>query len=473
MKQEVRYAHLINTLVVVGDLIILNLVFVIMFELFKSYLDWDVIGNFRRLLFAFNLSYIPTINFFSIKLAERIVYAEKIVSNVFWFICFHAMIFIVLIMMMKLENVSRLYFVGLYSVLFIVLICWRLCIRFALKNYRKRGFNFKNIIIIGAGKNGISLYNEMKSDVGYGYRIMGFFEDNPVNIPSDSVCLGPVDKAKEYITNNPIDEVYCTLPESAERKIVDLMNFCESNMIHFMLVPTLRRYVKKQMKLDSIGDIPVFLMREEPLQYPFNKFVKRTFDILFSTVFLCTLFPILYIIIGIIIKADSPGPVLFKQKRTGLKGSDFVCYKFRTMRVNKDADVKQATKNDARTTKIGAFLRKTNLDELPQFVNVLIGNMSVVGPRPHMLKHTIEYSAMIDKYMLRHLAKPGITGWAQVNGRNNISWTKKFELDVWYVDHCSFALDVKIILMTIKKVLFREDISKEGEATTVPFDGTN
>ena len=439
MKQEVRYAHLINTLVVVGDLIILNLVFVIMFELFKSYLDWDVIGNFRRLLFAFNLSYIPTINFFSIKLAERIVYAEKIVSNVFWFICFHAMIFIVLIMMMKLENLSRLYFAALYLVLFVVLICWRLCIRFALKNYRKRGFNFKNIIIIG-------------------YRIMGFFEDNPVNIPSDSVCLGPVDKAKEYITNNPIDEVYCTLPESAERKIVDLMNFCESNMIHFMLVPTLRRYVKKQMKLDSIGDIPVFLMREEPLQYPFNKFVKRTFDILFSTVFLCTLFPILYIIIGIIIKADSPGPVLFKQKRTGLKGSDFVCYKFRTMRVNKDADVKQATKNDARTTKIGAFLRKTNLDELPQFVNVLIGNMSVVGPRPHMLKHTIEYSAMIDKYMLRHLAKPGITGWAQVNGyrgetKELIQMEKRVEYDVWYIENWSFFLDIKIIYLTVRNMI--------------------
>ena len=458
MKQEVRYAHLINTLVVVGDLIILNLVFVIMFELFKSYLDWDVIGNFRRLLFAFNLSYIPTINFFNIKLAERIVYAEKIVSNVFWFICFHAMIFIVLIMMMKLENLSRLYFAALYLVLFVVLICWRLCIRFALKNYRKRGFNFKNIIIIGAGKNGISLYNEMKSDVGYGYRIMGFFEDNPVNIPSDSVCLGPVDKAKEYITNNPIDEVYCTLPESAERKIVDLMNFCESNMIHFMLVPTLRRYVKKQMKLDSIGDIPVFLMREEPLQYPFNKFVKRTFDILFSTVFLCTLFPILYIIIGVIIKADSPGPVLFKQKRTGLKGSDFVCYKFRTMRVNKDADVKQATKNDARTTKIGAFLRKTNLDELPQFVNVLIGNMSVVGPRPHMLKHTIEYSAMIDKYMLRHLAKPGITGWAQVNGyrgetKELIQMEKRVEYDVWYIENWSFFLDIKIIYLTVRNMI--------------------
>ena len=229
-------------------------------------------------------------------------------------------------------------------------------------------------------------------------------------------------------------------------------------MIHFMLVPTLRRYVKKQMKLDSIGDIPVFLMREEPLQYPFNKFVKRTFDILFSTVFLCTLFPILYIIIGIIIKADSPGPVLFKQKRTGLKGSDFVCYKFRTMRVNKDADVKQATKNDARTTKIGAFLRKTNLDELPQFVNVLIGNMSVVGPRPHMLKHTIEYSAMIDKYMLRHLAKPGITGWAQVNGyrgetKELIQMEKRVEYDVWYIENWSFFLDIKIIYLTVRNMI--------------------
>lgn len=458
MKQQVRYAHLINTLVVMGDFVILNLVFVIIYFMFKSYLNPDVVSDFKRLLIAFNISYIPAVNIFSIKLSERIIYAEKIVSNVFWFICLHALTFIMLIVMIKVENVSRLYFVTLYASLFFVMIFWRLGLRFALKNYRKRGFNYKNIIILGAGKNGIALYNELKSDVGYGYRVMGFFEDNPVNIPADSKCLGKVTDAKEFITRNPIDEVYCTLPESAEDKIKDIMDFCENNMIRFMLVPTIRRYVKKQMKLDSIGDIPIFMMREEPLQYPFNRFVKRTFDIIFSSVFLVTLFPILFVIIAIAIKLNSPGPIFFKQTRTGLKGSDFKCYKFRTMKVNKDADTRQATKNDDRTTKVGAFLRKSNLDELPQFINVLMGNMSVVGPRPHMLKHTIEYSAMIDKYMLRHLAKPGITGWAQVNGyrgetKELIQMEKRVEYDVWYIENWSFFLDIKIIYLTVRNMI--------------------
>ena len=154
----------------------------------------------------------------------------------------------------------------------------------------------------------------------------------------------------------------------------------------------------------------------EPLQSVSKRAVKRTFDIAFSTLVLLLFYPVLYIVVGMLIKLSSPGPILFKQKRTGIYGKEFDCYKFRTMKVNKDADLVQAVKNDPRTTKIGSFLRRTNLDEMPQFLNVLFGDMSVVGPRPHMLKHTEQYSKLIDKYMVRHLVKPGITGWAQITG---------------------------------------------------------
>jgi putative colanic acid biosynthesis UDP-glucose lipid carrier transferase len=167
-----------------------------------------------------------------------------------------------------------------------------------------------------------------------------------------------------------------------------------------------------------------------------------------------TIYPIIYIIFGLLIKLSSPGPVIFKQLRTGLYGKEFYCWKFRSMRVNDAADEKQAQKNDPRKTRIGEFLRKTNLDEMPQFYNVLIGDMSVVGPRPHMLRHTEIYSMMIDKYMVRHLVKPGITGWAQVNGyrgetKNTEQMEGRVKRDVWYIENWSFLLDLKIVIVTV------------------------
>ncbi len=181
---------------------------------------------------------------------------------------------------------------------------------------------------------------------------------------------------------------------------------------------------------------------------------KRIFDFLFSLIVFMFVFPIVFIIVAILIKCSSQGPIFFKQMRTGLNGADFCCYKFRTMVVNKEADTKQANANDPRKTKIGDFLRRTNIDELPQFINVLKGEMSVVGPRPHMLKHTYDYSALIDNYMDRHAVKPGITGWAQINGfrgetRRLEQMVTRVNADLWYIENWSLVLDVKIILFTI------------------------
>lgn len=194
-------------------------------------------------------------------------------------------------------------------------------------------------------------------------------------------------------------------------------------------------------------------VRHNPLKSMRNRVLKRGFDILFSSMALLA-FPIVLIPVAIAIKMSSPGPVFFKQKRTGYKGKEFNCYKFRTMRVNAQADSLQATEHDPRKTRVGDFMRRTNIDELPQFINVFLGNMSVVGPRPHMLKHTEEYSKLIDKYMVRHLIKPGITGWAQVNGLRGQTeqlWQMegRVEHDVWYIEHWSFLLDLKIIVRTI------------------------
>lgn len=458
MKQHFRYSYLINFFVVLGDFIILNLVFGVLYRLFLSYLSVDFHENVWLVMALMNVCYIPPLVIFGVKLAKRIVYAEKIVQNVSWMLIFYFILSLAVITVFKLDEISRLFFATYFSSMFVLVNIWRLVFRFALKKYRNSGFNLRNAVIVGAGKNGYSILKEMSSDEGYGFRFKGFFDDNPDNVLDKKQYLGTVDQAIGYISENLVDEVYCALPDTAESKTTELMRFCEHNMIRFFLVPVIHRSVKKSMKLELFGGVPVFVIREEPLQYPLNRIVKRTFDVVFSLLFLLTLFPIIFIIVGTVIKLTSPGPIFFTQERTGKKGKNFKCFKFRTMKVNKDSDTLQAVKGDPRVTKFGAFMRRTNIDELPQFINVLLGDMSVVGPRPHMLKHTVEYSALIDKYMLRHLAKPGITGWAQVNGyrgetKELYQMEKRVEYDVWYIENWSFFLDLKIIYLTIANMI--------------------
>ena len=215
------------------------------------------------------------------------------------------------------------------------------------------------------------------------------------------------------------------------------------------------------MSFSLIGSVPILRLHEEPLSSFENRMIKRTFDFLFSLLFLCTLFPVIFLIVSAVIKTTSPGPIFFKQKRNGLNGKEFWCYKFRSMKVNKDADKVQATINDPRKTKFGNFMRKTNIDELPQFINVLLGDMSIVGPRPHMLKHTEEYSQLINKYMVRHFIKPGITGWAQVTGfrgetRELSQMEGRVKADIWYMEHWTFMLDLYIIYKTVANALRKD-----------------
>ena len=231
------------------------------------------------------------------------------------------------------------------------------------------------------------------------------------------------------------------------------MKIADDNVADFFYVPQISRYISRGFELHNIGAVPVLTVMRNPLSSTLNSAIKRTFDLVFSSAFLCV-YPLIYLVIGTAIKITSPGPIYFKQRRTGYRGQEFTCLKFRTMHVNSDADSEQATENDPRKTRLGDFLRRTSLDELPQFINVWRGDMSVVGPRPHMLKHTEDYSRLVDRYMLRHLVKPGITGWAQVNGYRGITdqlWKmeRRVENDVWYIEHWSLLLDLKIIVRTV------------------------
>ena len=456
MVNKSRYGFLIRWLVILGDLLLINILFLLVYKWMKLN-DTEFINiNWRIIYLLLNFSYIFAVNFIPVKIYQPVMFTDKVVQRAISLIALHSIIFTACLFLLKLEkDALPIYFIVYYYILlFVVFTGWRILARESLKIYRRKGHNYKRVIIVGAGKNGMNLFAEMKKEMAYGYFIYGFFDDNILLKNTLPNYLGMTHEVEEYVIKNNIDEIYCTLPNSQDEKIIRLFNFAEKHMVRFYIVPEFSRYVKKRLDLELIESVPVMAVRSEPLQFIHNQILKRAFDIVFSLFFLIFLFPVFYVIFGILIKLSSSGPIIFKQARTGIYGKDFDCYKFRSMKMNEDADEKQAEKDDPRTTKIGQFLRHSNLDEIPQFYNVLKGDMSVVGPRPHMLKHTELYSSFIDKYMVRHLIKPGITGWAQVNGyRGETRTTEQMEgrvrCDVWYLENWTFLLDLKIIVITI------------------------
>ena len=293
------------------------------------------------------------------------------------------------------------------AVLILTISASRVISRLLLRATRRRGKDRRTVVFAGAGVNLRALYDRMALDLSTGYNVKGYFEDQPsTHLPETLLRLGTVSQITSYLDNNHVDMLFCNLSSSRSEEILQIMNYCENHLIRFYSVPNVRNYVHRAMKVEYVDDVPVLTLRSEPLLNPFNRITKRLFDVLVSLTFLVTCFWWIAAIVALITKITMPGPVFFRQKRNGINGDEFTCLKFRSMRVNADADKVQATKNDPRKTKWGNIMRKTNIDELPQFINVLLGDMSIVGPRPHMVKHTEEYGALVDKYMVRHYAKP-------------------------------------------------------------------
>jgi len=354
-----------------------------------------------------------------------------------------------------------------YISAFIFTMIWRFGFIKIVRIYRARGFNNRKVMIIGAGETAQEFKTMLEHKIEYGYQFLGFYDDNPEKYPEKvrKHILGTVEDAKKYAVEHQIDEMFCALSYDDEENIKGLIQFGDENLIRVKIVPDLSRFLThhlNKVEIDYYGQIPVMTLRSEPLENIVNRFIKRLFDIGFSILVLVFILSWFIPLMAVIIKLTSKGPVFFIQKRSGIKNKSFSVIKFRTMYVNSDAHYKQATRHDQRITPIGKFLRKTNLDELPQFINVFTGQMSVIGPRPHMLKHTEEYSKIIDKFMVRHLIKPGITGWAQVNGyrgetKDVNDMEGRVRADVWYIENWSFGLDVKIIIMTIINMLRGEE----------------
>lgn len=460
MKQVLQFNNVIKFVIIFGDLSLLNIIFISLYYIF----DYQTQGNesthsLPQLLVRMNLVYLLCNYYNGIVLHRRIIRPEQIVRRAFRNTILHAVVFISLNSLAEVGAFSFRFFVCFYGIFFIILTTYRLTCRYLLKQYRKYGGNSCSITLVGDNKNMIELYREMTQNSTVGFRVNGYFSDSlSRNFPENVPYLGHPKEVVAYLAKHHTDQIYCSLSSDYSYEIVPIINYCENHLIRFYNVPNIRNYVHRRMYFDMFGNIPILSIRKEPLAQVENRMLKRTFDILFSLLFLCTVFPFIYLIIGAAIKLSSPGPIFFKQKRSGENGKEFWCYKFRSMRVNVDSDKVQATIDDPRKTKIGDFMRRTSIDELPQFINVLLGQMSVVGPRPHMLKHTEEYSRLIDKYMVRHLVKPGITGWAQVTGYRGETkelWQMegRVERDVWYLEHWTFLLDIYIIYKTVKNAV--------------------
>ena len=327
---------------------------------------------------------------------------------------------------------------------------------------RKAGHNTRHVLIIGGGKIATSLCKEL----GYGksitgYKVMGYFAPKDDEVLSRGMAyLGNMKDFFDVAKTIRPDEIFCTLPPETYKTEVDrVIKICNNNFIDFNFVPTMEGYPRRHMNITTLGKVNLIKLREEPMNTLKCKIVKRTVDVVTALAFLCTIYPFvcLFVWIGDLLSGNR-GPLYFKQERTGYTGKSFVLYKFRSMKVNKDADRVQATKDDPRKTKFGNFLRKSSIDELPQFINVLKGDMSLIGPRPHMLYHTEVYSKLIGDYIVRHLAKPGITGWAQVNGcrgetKEVEDMERRVEHDIWYIEHWTPLLDLVVFVKTVIQLM--------------------
>jgi putative colanic acid biosysnthesis UDP-glucose lipid carrier transferase len=322
----------------------------------------------------------------------------------------------------------------------------------------------KDLIIVGMSLAAEDIFRYCREETVKGYRFRGIFNDMPIDGMLAEHRVGPVQQAQDFALTNRIDIVYCALPSSRAREIRELMEFCESNTIRFRMIPSADSFLpfSGSSELDFHGNVPVSKMRSEPLERLTNRWIKRTFDIIFSIAVIVFVFSWLFPILALLVKASSKGPVFYKQLRAGKDNKPFVCWKFRSMRVSLTDEFKQATKSDDRVTRMGAFLRRTSLDEMPQFFNVLVGQMSVVGPRPHPIQLNEQYRDIVDKYMVRYFVRPGITGWAQVNGFRGETRTpdlmeKRVELDVKYLENWSFWLDLRIVMRTVLNLTSKEE----------------
>lgn len=456
----------VESIAVLGDLIILNLcLFQLLFFWEKAFMYLPFSCTVSFMMTSLSLCYLACSASRGKVWNSREIRADQLVLCVLKNIIAFSIFWACIMTFSGISIFSPLFFVTYFFILFAVLSIYRIIIRHLLIVYCAKGKHKRYAVFIGGGNNMQMLYEEMESSLASSiYEVIGYFDIRP-NDAFSSHCpyLGSPDVFSDFMSGQTgVKHIFCSLSMEEGRYNFSIMNYCENHLLYFHGVPNVCKGFPRRIWHSMVGNMPILNLRYEPLAMVENRILKRIFDIVLSGIFLVTVFPIVYLIVGIIIKLTSPGPVFFKQMRTGLNGVDFLCYKFRSMKVNDEADSRQATVDDPRKTRFGDFLRRSNIDELPQFINVFKGEMSIVGPRPHMLAHTETYARLIDKYMVRHFIKPGVTGWAQTHGfrgetKDLSQMEGRVKADIWYMEHWTIFLDLYIIYKTIANVFRGEE----------------
>lgn len=454
----------VELIAVLGDLIILNFcLFQLLFLWEKAFMYSAFSCTTSLMMTSLSVCYLACSASRGKAWNSREIRADQLVLRVLKNIITFSVFWACIMAFGGVSIISPLFFVIYFFILFIVLSIYRIIIRHSLIGYCAKGKHKRYAVFIGGGNNMQMLYEEMESSLASIYEVVGYFDITPNDaLPSQCPYLGNPDSFADYMSETTdVKHVFCSLAMDQGRYNVPITNYCENHLLYFHGVPNVCKGFPRRIWHSMVGNMPILNLRYEPLGKMENRILKRIFDMVLSGIFLITIFPLVYLIVGSIIKLTSPGPIFFKQMRTGLNGEEFMCYKFRSMKVNEEANNKQATIDDPRKTQFGNFLRRSNIDEFPQFINVFKGDMSIVGPRPHMLAHTETYAQLIDKYMVRHFIKPGVTGWAQTHGfrgetKELSQMEGRIKADIWYMEHWTLLLDLYIIYKTIANVVVGE-----------------
>lgn len=439
-----RYSLYIKPLFCLVDLVILNLIV----ELFKTNITHNLLFSVYITLSWIILS--VKNKFYEVERFSKIIHTLS--SLIRQFLIF-AIILYGFIGFFKQPEISRLEIAKYFLVVMCLITFFKFFLLFLLKKYRRvLGGNFRRVVVIGDNKKTNQLIDILKNRVEFGYNFRKKF------------CVKKkefeIQDCFDYIMNNEIDEIYCSVAELSNEQLRDVVNFTDNNLKVLKFIPDNKDIFTKKLVFNYYGYVPVLSFREIPLDDPINKFIKRGFDIILALIVMICILSWLTPLLFFLMQIESKGPIFFKQRRNGIDYKEFYCYKYRSMKPSSSGN--QTTKGDARVTKIGKFIRKTSIDELPQFINVLKGDMSVVGPRPHMVKHNEDFAQKVDKFMVRHFVKPGISGLAQVSGfRGEIETDKdivnRVKYDIFYVENWSILLDIKIVVLTIINAIKGEE----------------
>ena len=457
-----RFSPYFAILLFVVDFIVcyvaIQLTWFVRFALFTSPIDQ--VDNFVLSII------IPNIQWYLIILILILLYIFKLyrgfrhkslfseMVKLFYCLLLFTVILTLYFLMTKEFESAKLYIIILVVTLFIFLAIERAVLRILLRFFRKKGYNTKFIIIIGINPLTRDFLTRIKSNPSWGFQVLGYFESAPAEFIKIIPYLGNFEESFTHIAKKSIDEIVISLRSEDEHLLPKFIAYCEKEGKQVKIIPSFYQYFPSIPRVEDILGLPIIQTRPFPLNNTLYRIIKRCFDILFASILIIILSPLL-LLIALLVKLSSQGPIFFKQMRTGFHNEEFYILKFRSMSMSADADTKMATKDDPRKTKTGNFLRKYNLDELPQLFNILKGDMSFVGPRPHMVSQTKDFYGTYNNYLVRHWVKPGLTGWAQVNGfRGNSSIQKRLKYDIYYIENWSLFFDIRIIFLTLTKSFF-------------------